>query len=93
MLFNVQNEWMRLCTIITENEVERAKNHLKTNMLLLLDGMLNFLYINFLIILFNHFKFIMYLKQAQHLYVKISEGKCYVTDAEFQFMNLSKELK
>ncbi|XP_026472396.1 mitochondrial-processing peptidase subunit beta isoform X1 [Ctenocephalides felis] len=38
MLFNIQNEWMRLCTIVTETEVERAKNHLKTNMLLLLDG-------------------------------------------------------
>uniref|UniRef100_A0A182PWE7 Mitochondrial-processing peptidase subunit beta n=1 Tax=Anopheles epiroticus TaxID=199890 RepID=A0A182PWE7_9DIPT len=38
MLFNVQNEWMRLCTIITEGEIERAKNLLKTNMLLHLDG-------------------------------------------------------
>jgi len=38
MLFNVQTEWMRLCTIITEAEVERAKNLLKTNMLLQLDG-------------------------------------------------------
>jgi mitochondrial-processing peptidase subunit beta len=38
MLFNVQSEWMRLCTMITEHEVERAKNLLKTNMLLQLDG-------------------------------------------------------
>lgn len=38
MLFNVQTEWMRLCTMITEGEVERAKNLLKTNMLLQLDG-------------------------------------------------------
>ena len=38
MLFNVQNEWMRLCTMVTEGEVERAKNLLKTNMLLQLDG-------------------------------------------------------
>ncbi|EAA01226.4 AGAP001767-PA [Anopheles gambiae str. PEST] len=38
MLFNVQNEWMRLCTIVTEGEIERAKNLLKTNMLLHLDG-------------------------------------------------------
>lgn len=38
MLFNVQQEWMRLCTMITEGEVERAKNLLKTNMLLQLDG-------------------------------------------------------
>ncbi|KAM7360477.1 ubiquinol-cytochrome c reductase core protein 1 [Cochliomyia hominivorax] len=38
MLFNVQQEWMRLCTMVTEAEVERAKNLLKTNMLLQLDG-------------------------------------------------------
>jgi processing peptidase subunit beta len=38
MLFNIQSEWMRLCTIVTEGEVERAKNLLKTNMLLQLDG-------------------------------------------------------
>jgi mitochondrial-processing peptidase subunit beta len=38
MLFNVQNEWMKLCTMVTEHEVERAKNLLKTNMLLQLDG-------------------------------------------------------
>lgn len=35
---NVQREWMRLCTSVTEKEVERAKNILKTNMLLQLDG-------------------------------------------------------
>ncbi|XP_058054380.1 mitochondrial-processing peptidase subunit beta-like [Anopheles bellator] len=38
MLFNIQNEWMRLCTMVTEAEVDRAKNLLKTNMLLQLDG-------------------------------------------------------
>jgi processing peptidase subunit beta len=38
MLFNIQTEWMKLCTIVTEGEVERAKNLLKTNMLLQLDG-------------------------------------------------------
>lgn len=38
MLFNVQSEWMRLCTMVTDGEVERAKNLLKTNMLLQLDG-------------------------------------------------------
>lgn len=38
MLFNIQSEWMRLCTMVTEGEVERAKNLLKTNMLLQLDG-------------------------------------------------------
>lgn len=38
MIHSIQHEWMRLCTIVTEAEVERAKNLLKTNMLLLLDG-------------------------------------------------------
>lgn len=38
MLYNVQQEWMRLCTMVTKNEVDRAKNLLKTNMLLQLDG-------------------------------------------------------
>lgn len=35
---NIQFEWMRLCVSVTEREVERAKNILKTNMLLQLDG-------------------------------------------------------
>lgn len=38
MLFNIQTEWMKLCTIVTEKDVDRAKNLLKTNMLLQLDG-------------------------------------------------------
>lgn len=38
MVRAVQGEWMRLCTMVTEAEVERAKNLLKTNMLLQLDG-------------------------------------------------------
>nr|KAG5694257.1 hypothetical protein BaRGS_021572 [Batillaria attramentaria] len=38
MLHNVQGEWMRLCSSVTEFEVRRAKNLLKTNMLLQLDG-------------------------------------------------------
>jgi processing peptidase subunit beta len=37
-LFNLQHEWMRLCTNVTDAEVERAKNTLRTNMLLQLDG-------------------------------------------------------
>ncbi|KZC10985.1 Mitochondrial-processing peptidase subunit beta, partial [Dufourea novaeangliae] len=37
-VFNIQTEWMRLCISVTEREVERAKNILKTNMLLQLDG-------------------------------------------------------
>jgi processing peptidase subunit beta len=38
MMFNVQGEWMRLCSSVTEFEVQRAKNLLKTNLLLMLDG-------------------------------------------------------
>ena len=38
MVFNIQNEWMRMCTNLTDFEVNRAKNLLKTNMLLQLDG-------------------------------------------------------
>jgi processing peptidase subunit beta len=38
MLYNIQSEWMRLCTSVTESEVARAKNLLKTSMLLQLDG-------------------------------------------------------
>jgi len=38
MVFNIQNEWMRICTTVTDFEVNRAKNLLKTNMLLQLDG-------------------------------------------------------
>lgn len=34
----VINEWTRLCNVITDSDVERAKNLLKTNMLLQLDG-------------------------------------------------------
>jgi processing peptidase subunit beta len=38
MIYNIQNEWMRLCNAVTDFEVTRAKNLLKTNMLLQLDG-------------------------------------------------------
>lgn len=38
MVFNIQSEWMRLCSSVTEFEVQRAKNLLRTNMLLMLDG-------------------------------------------------------
>ncbi|XP_052862564.1 mitochondrial-processing peptidase subunit beta-like [Anopheles cruzii] len=38
MLFNVQNEWMRLCTMVTDGEVERAKRQLKTTLLADLEG-------------------------------------------------------
>jgi processing peptidase subunit beta len=34
----LHNEWMKLCTSVTEAEVNRAKNLLRTNMLLQLDG-------------------------------------------------------
>ncbi|XP_014784742.1 mitochondrial-processing peptidase subunit beta [Octopus bimaculoides] len=38
MIFNIQNEWMRLCSNVTDFEIQRAKNLLKTNLLLQLDG-------------------------------------------------------
>eukprot|EP00794_Sanderia_malayensis_P006254 gene6254-6973_t len=38
LLFNIQSEWMRICTSIRDSEVDRAKNLLKTNLLLQLDG-------------------------------------------------------
>jgi len=38
MFYNIQSEWKRMCTSITDFEVDRAKNLLKTNMLLQLDG-------------------------------------------------------
>lgn len=37
-VINIQDEWMRLCNNVTESEVERARNLLRTNMLLQLDG-------------------------------------------------------
>jgi len=38
MVYNIAHEWMRLCNNISDFEVDRAKNLLKTNMLLQLDG-------------------------------------------------------
>uniref|UniRef100_A0A669BPH8 Mitochondrial-processing peptidase subunit beta n=1 Tax=Oreochromis niloticus TaxID=8128 RepID=A0A669BPH8_ORENI len=38
MMHFTQMEWISLCTSVTESEVARAKNLLKTNMLLHLDG-------------------------------------------------------
>merc|ERR1719433_399137 len=38
MMYCVQREWMRICTSATDSEVERAKNLLKTNILMQLDG-------------------------------------------------------
>jgi len=34
MIFLVQNEWMKLCTVVTDSEVNRAKDALLTNLLL-----------------------------------------------------------
>lgn len=42
MVYHVQNQWMYLCTSVTESEVARAKNLLRTNMLLQLDGETSF---------------------------------------------------
>ncbi|XP_060691261.1 cytochrome b-c1 complex subunit 1, mitochondrial-like [Hemiscyllium ocellatum] len=38
MLHFAQGEWMRLCTSVTESEVTRAKNALKTRLIAQLDG-------------------------------------------------------
>jgi len=38
MQWQAQNEWMRLCNVVTEQEVNRAKNILRANLLLQLDG-------------------------------------------------------
>ena len=38
MMWQTQNEWMRLCSVVTEQEVNRAKNILRANLLLQLDG-------------------------------------------------------
>ena len=38
MIYNIQMEWMRMCTTVSDFEVQRAKDLLKTNMLLQLDG-------------------------------------------------------
>lgn len=40
MVQSICTEWMRLCNNVTEAEVNRAKNLLKTNLLLQLDGKL-----------------------------------------------------
>lgn len=38
MAFTVQNEWKSLSTSAAEADIQRAKNVLKTNLLLKLDG-------------------------------------------------------
>ena len=38
MRWQITEEWMRLCENVTDFEVNRAKNQLRTNMLLNLDG-------------------------------------------------------
>ncbi|XP_017881046.1 mitochondrial-processing peptidase subunit beta isoform X2 [Ceratina calcarata] len=38
IMYNIQREWIRLCLTVTDKDVDRAKNILKTNMLLQLDG-------------------------------------------------------
>ncbi|KAF6201642.1 hypothetical protein GE061_004035, partial [Apolygus lucorum] len=38
LVYNIQSEWMRLCTSLSQSEVDRAKNVLKSNMFLQLDG-------------------------------------------------------
>jgi len=38
MVYYIQQEWKKLCVSVTDFEVQRAKNLLKTNMMLMLDG-------------------------------------------------------
>lgn len=38
LIWNVQEEWKYLCTSVTDEDVDRGRNLLKTNMLLQLDG-------------------------------------------------------
>jgi len=38
MVYYIQEEWKKLCVSVTDFEVQRAKNLLKTNMMLMLDG-------------------------------------------------------
>ncbi|XP_046841451.1 mitochondrial-processing peptidase subunit beta-like [Xenia sp. Carnegie-2017] len=38
LVYVIQKEWMRICNSVTDSEVERARNLLKTNMLFQLDG-------------------------------------------------------
>ncbi|XP_052119728.1 mitochondrial-processing peptidase subunit beta isoform X1 [Frankliniella occidentalis] len=38
MVWNIQEAWKKMCTSLTERDVIRARNLLKTNMLLQLDG-------------------------------------------------------
>ncbi len=38
LIYHVQQEWVRLCLAVTEGEVERAKSHLKSALLLSLDS-------------------------------------------------------
>ncbi|KAB7501667.1 Mitochondrial-processing peptidase subunit beta [Armadillidium nasatum] len=37
-VFQIHREWLHLCTKVTDSDVERAKNILRTNLLLQLDG-------------------------------------------------------
>ena len=48
---------MRICTSITDAEVERARNVLKTNMLFQLDGMFDLFYIISSKLFITHLKF------------------------------------
>lgn len=41
MMFAIQQQWMRLCTTITEKEVSRAVNQCKTKELMILNDPLS----------------------------------------------------
>jgi len=93
MLHVVQKEWMRLCTSVSESEVARAKNLLKTNMLLQLDGKNKDRHSVFLgLICIPLLSFSFSFKQVLPQSVKILADKCYAITEGFPFRSLRQEL-
>lgn len=84
---------MRLCTSVTESEVARAKNLLKTNMLLQLDGKSRDLHSTFKgLICIPILSFSFSFKQGPPQSVKILVDKCYAITEEFPSLSLKQEL-
>lgn len=91
IVFNALNELMRLCNNVTEAEVDRAKNLLKTNMLLQLDGRSkneekngnDFVYFNC--------NFFFFINQEPLQFVKTLADKFYAMAVAFHYMSLKLE--
>lgn len=85
---------MRLCTSVTESEVARAKNLLKTNMLLQLDGKrikdISPIFTRLTYVPVLSFPFS--LKQVPLPSVKTLVGRCYAIIEEFPSLSLKQEL-